>query len=151
MCKYFLQHFTLSSPLLCQWPQQQCSPKFNMYLSLWFSTYGPQPQINGSPNNFLNLPVTNSHYFDKCIKSGVSVSVTICSDTVAILTWNSCYKNYTGQWLPGLPASQWKITRFAKDNCRFSSQVNVQLTKFEALWGIPRQSRKISNSQVAED
>jgi hypothetical protein len=151
VCKYCHQHFTVPSLMLFQWPQQQCSPSFNVYLSLCFSTYGPQPQLSGSPNNFMNLLVTNSNYFTKFIKSSVSVSVIICSDTVAILTWTSCYKNDTGHWLPGFPASQWKIIRFAKHNCRFSAKVTVQLAKFEALWGIPRQSRKISNSQVPED
>jgi hypothetical protein len=142
----FLSTFYVSSPMLFLWPQQQYSPKFNVYLSLCFSNYGPQPQLSGSPNNFVNLLVTNSHYFDMRVKSSVSVSVIICSDTVAILTWITCYKNDTGHWLPGLPASQWKIIGFAKHNCRFSAKVTVRLARFEALWGIPRQSWKISNS-----
>jgi hypothetical protein len=130
--------------MLFQWPQQQCLQQFNVYLSLCFSTYGPQPQLSGSPNNFMNLLATNSHYFNKCIKSSVSASVIICSDTVAILTWTSCYKNDTGHWLPGWSASQWKIIGFPKHNRHFSTKVTYCAAG--KIWGTLRNTSPITEN-----
>jgi hypothetical protein len=141
----------LSHLYSCQWPQQHCSPNFNIYCNLCLSSYGPQPQLSGSQNNFMSLLATNPHYFDKCIKSSVFVCVIICSDTVEILAWLSCHKYDTDHWLPGLPASQWKIIGFTKHNSHVAAEVTVLLAKFEALWGIPHQSWKISKLKVHED
>jgi hypothetical protein len=45
-------------------------------------------------NNIMNLFITNSHYFHKCVRRSTFVNVITCSDTVTVLAWLSFSENW---------------------------------------------------------
>jgi len=98
--------------------------------------------MSGPRNSFMNIFITLSHYFDKCIKNNYFCRCNH-SDTVAMSACISCYKNYTALWLTGLPASQQKIVESSKENYLFSFRRSYgTVGRVVSIWEIRRKSEK---------
>jgi hypothetical protein len=95
---------------------------------------GREAILSGPRNKFMNLFITNSHYFDTCIKSNIFFNAITCSNTVAMLASVAFYKIDTDHRMSWLPASHLRkkiyIYRTNQTKLSFFAKVAIPLTKF---------------------
>ena len=95
-----------------------------MMFSSLFLNYVSRPKFD-SRNNLMNRFITESHCFDKYIKSSIFfVNVIVCSDIVAISDWPSRYKKWQRILATRFASLSMKNHRISQTKLLFSSNVS---------------------------